>query len=619
MKKILCFFFVAIMLFGIFPLATFAKGDTSFDNSDINEDLKGVDIVDLFDLKNVTTGFSFYFLEYSYSQSEKVKDNYGLYVYVYNVGLEKIDVESDKNMIQLATEADENGYPQNYVKYVLSFCSKTDDGLIYKFKIQDADKIYSLVSAESRLYCISGIELLFSGANNAKDIPLARKYTFTGYSKGCLDGSSESTLEVDTEYFDVLSLDKIHTSYRVQGNEIGKYYDIQSVAFNVPKTFKEKYGDIYSIRASWREALTTPILVLDNAEMVKEFEKVLCSRSQARMSAFPYSVFWDCELSIPITNLLPASFSYYNNFCGRYSTGYNSCWQRSDSLIVGEHKTNEYLSFNYCFYSPDVLSADKICVSSSALYDYLTEKGWKDRMFESIGEVKTVELEAGKLNTVEKYSVASWWENLLSLGIIQTEQEADISYTTLEKVDSNDKTLSVSDFAEKYKVGEAEVESIQSLMNDNEITYLFRYTLTDYTAYGNDDIAIVDNSCVYTSLNHPGIFWSSEPIVHGIVAQTTAIMSFDILEMLFVKAGIYTPIGVVSDPTNFVSGVSAPAQIEFPDIAEGSTWRTILIVLIVVLVLVVVFPILKPIFAILWSVIKLPFVAISKLIKKGKR
>lgn len=612
MKKILCFFFVAIMLFGIFPLATFAKGDTSFDNSDINEDLKGVDIVDLFDLKNVTTGFSFYFLEYSYSQSEKVKDNYGLYVYVYNVGLEKIDVESDKNMIQLATEADENGYPQNYVKYVLSFCSKTDDGLIYKFKIQDADKIYSLVSAESRLYCISGIELLFSGANNAKDISFAKKYTFTGYSKGCLDGSSESTLEVDTEYFDVLSLDKIHTFYRVQGNEIGKYYDIQSVAFNVPKTYKDNYGDIYSLRASWQEAFTTPILVLDNADMVKEFEKVLCSRSKTRMSSFPYSVFWDIK-----RRDLATGFRFYNNVCGRYSSPYNSNFQRSDSLS-GEYKTNEYLSFNYCFYSPDVLSADKICVSSSALYDYLTEKGWKDRMFESIGEVKTVELEAGKLNTVEKYSVASWWKYLFSLGIIKTEQEGDISYTTFEKVDSNDKTLSVAEFVEKYKVGEAEVESIQSLMNDNEFTYLFRYTLTDYKAYGNDDIAILDDNCIQTSLNEYGV-WGSEPIVHGIVAQTTAVMNFDILEMLFAKAGIYTPIGVVSDPTNFVSGVSAPAQIEFPDIAEGSTWRTILIVLIVVLVLVVVFPILKPIFAILWSVIKLPFVAISKLIKKGKR
>ena len=164
-------------------------------------------------------------VEYCYSYRENMRDNYGLYIYVYNPTNLNIVRHSKSNRIQLAVAYDSepitsSSLATDYEKFDLEFCSASVgefSNLYYKFKVvdrvgKDGKTIAQRVNSAERRYDISGIELLTSGNYNATEYSVSQIYTFTGYAKGYGFDSSidESTLECYSRTLDTISLNVNH-------------------------------------------------------------------------------------------------------------------------------------------------------------------------------------------------------------------------------------------------------------------------------------------------------------------------------------------------------------------------------------------------------------------------
>lgn len=604
MKKVLCLLFAIIMLLGIFPLTLFAAEETvnNFDNSDITKDFGNSNFFEVFELNRLAPENALYFAEYAYSG-----DNYGLYVYLYNATNSEIKVKDESNSVFLSVTLDDSGRPVNFENYKLVFCSKTDDNKVYKFKIDKSgtEKIRKAVSSEKRVYSVSMADFVFGDKLGA--VEYGKTLTFTGYAKGCsAESSSASTLSVSAVKFETLYLENTHTSYRYKSSStVGEYCDIQSVAFNIPKDYLTRYGELYKVKSQWREALTTPILVLDNVDMVLEFQKQLRKNVS---EDFPYTVFW-----------LPTDVketTYYSFVYGRYPAGqkflglYN--WVLISDDFASSYNllaTKKYKKLNYCFFAEDVLTENKTVVSSQELIKYLNSCNWKKSMFEKVSEMQTREFFADDFETTKKYTPAGFWKKLFGSGF----DESSFSYDAFVKVDDSDIDLSNESFAKKYLVAECDVDSIKARMQEKNFagddvsdTYLLRFAVTEYTAYDNNRVAVVNDNCILDALNEKGSIFTgwSEPIVHALVAQVTAIKDFQTTEITFKKDDTYTSLAVISEPTNYVAGVTVPEtpKIEFPKM--DSQLKKILIILAIIVVLIVAFPVFSFVVKIIVTVVK---------------
>ena len=68
------------------------------------------------------------FVEYCYSYKANQRDNYGLYVYVYNPKGLDLSKSQNFNKIQMAVSFDGEGKPNDYYKFSLEFCSRIENG-----------------------------------------------------------------------------------------------------------------------------------------------------------------------------------------------------------------------------------------------------------------------------------------------------------------------------------------------------------------------------------------------------------------------------------------------------------------------------------------------------------
>lgn len=625
MKRLLSIFIavVFVVMLLVPSSVAFASGEVQypFDHSSIEDDFVDKSYSDVFE---VDKDISIYFAEYGYSASSL--EDYALYIYVYNPKKIAFYPDSVNNYLQMTVRYDNEGKAYGFVKRKLQFCSQTDDGLITKYRVVFYPQNNMLDSA-ARKYSVSSIELETKAG--IKDYSIANEYIFTGFSKGY--GSDESTLSSTVNRFETISFDTYHTSYRVQSSEVGKYYDIQSVWFSIRDKYTAEYGNIDSLKAQWIERLTTPILVLDNASRVNDFNEILCENVS---SDFPYAVLWGDGLGPP--------YKYHFNYDSLEWNQKNN-WTLYDLEQYGLVNVKvPYL--NYCFYAEDVFTPENVVVSSQELMNYLNMKEWGDYLFETEDRSNyddPVTFKATDVNLLQSYQVNDFWKRLLSLGIIGPTEVADaVPYKAIQLVDFADKNLNSAAFAEKYKVGVSEAEDIQNDLMESRDTYILAYSVTPYYAWSNDKIAIIGDSCVSHSLNYtgPGLNLNDGQF-HGIVAQTTAIEAFDIIEVTFYKNEVYTTLAVVSDPTNYVSSITVPTTPsnvgcscdEGCWFCEGDCgedcdclWKYIAMLFCIVIVLVIFAPLIPYIVSFVAKLISLliqlllPFKVIADLIKKRK-
>ena len=156
------------------PPTVKADTDNSFDNVNVLEDLRSADEFNILnypfneskDIKIIN------FVEYCYSYKSNMRDNYGLYIYIYNPKGLNLDT-GNANFVQMAVSYD--GNPKDYEKFGLKFLSKAEESnyknLFYKFKVIDKEiagtTFFDRVNSNERRYDVSGKCIIIKCVRNA--------------------------------------------------------------------------------------------------------------------------------------------------------------------------------------------------------------------------------------------------------------------------------------------------------------------------------------------------------------------------------------------------------------------------------------------------------------------
>ena len=114
----------------------YADDGVAFDKTSVLEDLQSSTINgQAFDLNEYPADENgsvkiINFVEYCYSATKNMHENYGLYIYVYNPQKINFSTTSQQNKIQIAVAYDEDGKAIRYEKFHLVFCDKSDGDYI---------------------------------------------------------------------------------------------------------------------------------------------------------------------------------------------------------------------------------------------------------------------------------------------------------------------------------------------------------------------------------------------------------------------------------------------------------------------------------------------------------
>ena len=285
-KIILILLTIAILMQPIMSaLSVYAAGVGGYDNTTIESDLG--DKVSEYHKQASGDCQIIYFMEYAYTEKQDLSKNYGLYFYVYNPTGKPISILDDVNAVNIliGNGKANNGAPD---KIYLEYLDKTDDNLIYKFKLANANSTY-LVASEyarehegKRTYTITELEVKY--ASGIKAYAANKKYEFTGYGAYLgNDDSPESTLQCLDYTVESINLNVKQTNYRgdlrhvdsVNSELLNTYYeeydyiadDVSSVYFRISDRYYNQLNlTLSGVSAEWYEYKTQPIYVTSDAD-----------------------------------------------------------------------------------------------------------------------------------------------------------------------------------------------------------------------------------------------------------------------------------------------------------------------------------------------------------------
>ena len=648
-RRIVCFLAV-VMAFGIvftaMPYAAYAAGSgLNFDTTDVLDDLKSAEGFHILNYPYDGTGRVKHpeilnVVEYCYSYRTNMRDNYGLYLYLYNPQGVDIDTDSKANKVQIAVsyETDKDGYtvPAAYEKFNLQFCSMSTEPdyyrLFYKFKVidhvsSDGKTIAQRVNSNARRYDISGIELQTKGDRNATEYTVGGTYTFTGYAEGYgPDRSAESTLSCEVQNLETVRLDLAgktdgvdkRTYWRSHSSAAGAHHQnqINSVFFAIDKAVLEKYGYILQrIKAEWWEYRTRPAIVIDDKRIYDAL---------SRWNGVQISEEYDRSRGWTLHN---ADYTYTPGGMGGVSV-YQWSWngqlnngglnpvysEDADTLLpllfyTGGMDVNEYVLL------PETLQAYLESYDKSYVNGALTFNGheYSADLFDDgadEGRTKGYNLRTFDIGDPADYwdirsydDTHTWWDKLRDYGFgsIRT----DDSFTDIPPIQMlTEQDFAVRDIAEHLKINPEDVSVLQDYFHavkaDSEV-FLFRYAVTDYWA---EDLSVFEIHNGEYGTHHNGV---------GEIRQGTQFFDFDILEFTFNKDGVYTVIPAVSSPVDHISGYTPSIEPE-----DSDWWKWIAAAVLLVLLILLLFPLLPYLVKGLVWLVLLPFKGIAALCKAIK-
>ena len=659
-KKVLTFFLAFVVTFGIVtsavPNIAYAAAESlSFDSTNVLDDLNSSTVNgEPFDITDYPYDESkqaqvINFVEYCYSYKANLRDNYGLYIYVYNPQGLNISTDSKANKVQMAVSYDSEGNPNDYEKFALEFCSKSEDAnyknLFYKFKVVDRQvngKTFAeRVNSNKRRYDVSGIELMKYGNQNATEYGVNGTYYFTGFAEGYgPDANAKNTLASTVEYLETIELDVKHTFYRTETSSKGAGYQNQldTVYFAVPNRFFETYGKLQRIKAEWYEYKTNDIVVTSNSDFYNK--------------ALPY-------IGVPTGTLGEYGMPPYNETIG-ISLGQNAGdwgggmhganwgWNLGEGYLYPACQTLYYLFkvSNIEEYDPyaDIVSIGG--VESNALYQYIMNynktynKGRlpikdgtisADLFADDIDDYRKMDTEYGKIQQgysyydfdadVDLQKMTSWqegnpsfWDNWVNWGLWDAmtgniPNETSRTVSPIITLKAEDLTGTNDEIADRLLVNASDVADLKSYYNSaknaDETVVLFRFATSDYYSAAVDIVELGE-----------GFLWSDKMTSgQAYRAWESVFFDFDIIQLTFNREGVYTVIPVVSNPIDVVDGITPPVQM--PD--ELPWWKILLAVVLIILLFVLLGPVLPYVIrGIIW-IVMLPFKAISGLIKSVKK
>lgn len=562
------------------------------------------------------------FIEFCYSHSFNEQDDYGLYIYVYNPRDIAFDTTA-KNTISFSCANTEN-----YEEYALRFLNYSTEpgyeGRFYKFKIdlttEQRTYILNELEPDNRVYKVIGFELSYK--NKVTDYKCAQNYTYTGFSTGYGSELAESdSLSCKVDGFaKYLTLDVHSTVWRSSSSSKGIDYSNQlnSVYFSVPNKYLEEYGSLHEIKAEWYEYQTDWITVTTNNDLYSYMldnmgRKYYDYDSNGNKvdnydTSSPYCIFgWD--------NITPTNSS--SAYLGRFNYGYELNKINSDSYVK-----NASSAFHYAFHSDK--SITEAVVDSETLTDWIYT--YKDKYdvdsFLDVKDGKSIPAELftdtvddGRtrgyncltISSKDKFSLLSYnenhnfWDKVKDLGFWNTlkgdvpEDSSIYIDTPILQIDSSTYSkLSKTAYVDEFLINSADVddfdEYLQAAWKKKETPILFRFAVTDYyRAYGN-------------ALTGKGASSDAKKqTLYG--AKETVFFDFDIIQLTFLKDGVFTVIPVVSSPIDIIGGI------EPPPIGDDDWWKIILCIILACLLLIILLQtgLLPFVLNIVTKIILLPF------------
>ena len=628
---------VLVTLFGVFSTTAYAAGNgSSFDQTNVLEDLlpatlggKPFDIRDYpFDENGEVQVISF--IEYCYSYKVNQRDNYGLYVYIYNPKGLNLSTDSKRNKIQMATSYNKDGNPDAYEKFSLEFCSKVESGdyknLFYKYKVIDrkvnGTTFDQRVNSNDRRYDISGIELAVHGSGTVTEYHVGTTYRFTGYAAGYGKNSNdESTLRCGIEKLETISLSVKHTFYRSKTSTLGAGHQNQldTVYFTVPKSYIEEYGKLQRIKAEWYEYKTKDILVTSNAAFyaaAKPYVGVPLGDKPNQYGQYEY--LDDIGYSLGI-NAGKAGDMYVADWGWNLGTGYF-------------HSPTNVLY--YMFYVSDIEEYDPYAkkvssggVESNELYEYIRAytKTFEDGrlpvkngtisadLFEAdIDESRKMDNASGKIQMgyscydfdadLDTQVLSSWsesdpsfWDNWKHFGLGAAfsggPNEASRVVAPIQILQTDDMEGSNAAISERLLVNIKDVASIRETYakatSNDEVVVLFRFATSDYYS---EAATIIEPGAGFLGADKK---YENQ----AYIANESVFFDFDIIQLTFNKEGIYTVIPVVADPIDAIGDITSPVDLP----GELEWWQIVFALAMILLLILVLAPLWPYILkAILW-------------------
>lgn len=559
---------------------------SAYESQNVLDDLQGTTIdgekIDLSEYyfdngKNVKV---LSFVEFGYSFNTGNRNDYGLYVYVYNPRGLDFTAKPSLNKISLKY-GDKTSYDKYHLNYLNRSTKKGYEGLFYKFKValtatQRSDILQTL-DKSSRVYDVSEIELCGADDWNATAYNIANVYTYTGYAAGY--GSDfedgKSTLACASKDSVTLSLDVHGAAYRPEGTNGKNNYTqdmLHSVYFSIPNSYINEYGEMTAVHATWLNAKTAPIFVTGNEDVynaLMEYVGDEVSEYSKFRETCPYGFASDVAI--------------YNTYEGTF-TG------------------NKIRKLNYIFLAPnkiaDINNADHYTLKGSEVLEYMRNftndlsevaeyvaDKYSSWLFESWDDEFTeVNIKADDTYSMTSQKLTqSFWEKIFNKQGTQfvscdtfNEIEAIHAVTQEDIKSKKDETCQnlfidesyYNDFKNYY----------DKATRENKTVYLFRYYQSEYICDEAEE--------------HQWIGTSLQPELHrrldtnAYVAQEVVSLDFDIIDITLTKDDVSTVIACVSSPIDIVPNVTPPVNTT-PD--EVPWWRKVLAVAGILFLLFILF------------------------------
>lgn len=611
----------------------------AFDSTDVMEDLNSSELNgDKFNVVKYTFHDSqqpsiLNFVEFGYSFRANMRDNYALYLYVYNPGALRIKETAGQNKVQMAVAYDADGNPSRYEKFSLVFCSaSTGDykGLFYKFRIADrkidGKSLAERVLSGERRYDVSGFELVSGNNRNATEYKVGGSYRFTGYAAGLgPDKDAPDTLTCHVTELETLALDVRHTYFRTNVSSLGKdhYNEVNTVWFSVPEYIYEEYGYLQKIRAEWWEYKTKYMTVTSN----KAFYDALLPYVGTDVGDYSSSV--PVSLGYGYLGKNTAGGPTIHQFAWTYnmdtSTRYNALGAITAVYYVDEKQS----IMPYAFYAPvsdvssvfDFLSSGSVAgdisgtVLADWIYNYKNSLGHgyidcndrkisRDLFLDRVDDGRTMGYNDRTIDLKDTFDLKSydsnhnWWNRLWDYGFSWPKTDGDYrNISPIYEVQDTDFVGSDEEISARLLVNRGDVGELKRYYEaerkrDRRVV-LFRFASTDYFCGIASPTGATVNPDTY-------------------VAQETVFLDFDIIELTFNRNGSQWVIPVVSSPQDFINSITAPQK-------ETQWWKIVLAIVLLILLLVLLMPVLPTIIQIVVSVILLPFRLVRRVIRSIRK
>ena len=627
---VLLLFASLIMLTTDYATVYAENKDNNFDKTALQAELESIEGFDFGNYPADPSGMKysariFNVVEYAYSYQVNKRNNYGLYIYLYNPQLLKIDITSRRNKVNLGVKlntANNITTVSEYDKYELKYCSSIDDGaykdLFYKFKVvdkkgADGNMIHQRVDLNERRYDIAEIELLHSSMNNAEAFKVGGSYKFTGFSKGYgSDATADSTLSSSVVDLETIELNNNigSTSYVMPWNNSngeGHYDMINSVYFSVPNRIMTDYGSLQRVKFETYECKSSPIIVTKNQTL---YNDIYADRSKLLngYNKDKYGLAYGIKERFPVG---AGAGEIYKQVDWGYNVLHNN-----DENYSAVHVTNNANHLPYVFYkeygdkTTDVTSAELLKYAStynaSNFNGYLNHRDITKDLFmgnvfengHSEGYYKK-EIDASiSYNLYEQNITNGWtgfWDNLFNI-------KPDERLSTLKPIE---KVININDMNSLY-VGESDKENFATAYNksvaENRSMHMFRFSITDY----------------FTTLLKKTGGLTGFRDAEAYLAEASVFLDFDIITLTFNKEGIYRVIPVVMSPIDIYPGITSP------DVSNGLPtwlmWVILIMSLILLFVLLILFyPLIKVCVKAVATVVSIPFKSIGSIGKKAKK